>query len=195
MSATYSAAKSALMPIEGGYAFPNGRKAGETYRGIDRRYHPTWKGWPLIDQFKAKNKLRAGQIINAAQIELAVVDFYQKYWEQHGLQHFTHPTLAALLFAFVVHEQYRAIRKINEVAKRLGAKNTNAYRITKEVAEAIEKNEPAGYQLMRTMITAHYNAMISDPNRASYIRNRVNSFPSAIVSTKKKGLSSWLPWW
>ncbi|WP_416437906.1 glycosyl hydrolase 108 family protein [Phnomibacter sp. MR] len=194
MSANYQQSKSMLMPIEGGYAFPNNRKAGETYRGIDRRYHPTWKGWPLIDAFKRNNKIRAGQIINDAAIEAAVVDFYQKYWAQHGLQHIVHPTIAAMLFAFVVHEQYRAIRIINAVAAKLGEKKTNQYKITPEVAATLEKNDVAGYRLLRAAITAHYNNMTSDPNRASYIRNRVNVFPPTIVSAKKKSSFSWWPW-
>lgn len=194
MSANYQQSKSMLMPIEGGYALPNGRAAGETYRGIDRKYHPTWKGWALIDAYKKRNTLKRGQIINDAAIEAAVVDFYQAYWLQHGLQNIKHPTIAALLFAFVVHRQYAAIRVINSVAIKLGATGTNQYKIMPSVAAAIEKNDEAGYKLLRTAITAHYNSLTADPNRASYIRNRVNVFPPAIVSAKKKSSFSWWPW-
>jgi lysozyme family protein len=40
--------------FEGGYADDPLDKGGETFRGISRRSHPGWEGWPLIDAAKAK---------------------------------------------------------------------------------------------------------------------------------------------
>lgn len=37
---------------EGGYACDPKDRGGETYRGVSRKYHPDWKGWPIIDANK-----------------------------------------------------------------------------------------------------------------------------------------------
>lgn len=40
------------MGHEGGYSFDPTDLGGETYRGIARRYHPSWDGWDIIDEVK-----------------------------------------------------------------------------------------------------------------------------------------------
>ena len=37
---------------EGGYVNDKDDAGGETYRGISRKYNPTWQGWNMIDQYK-----------------------------------------------------------------------------------------------------------------------------------------------
>lgn len=34
---------------EGGYVNDKDDAGGETYRGISRKYNPTWQGWTMID--------------------------------------------------------------------------------------------------------------------------------------------------
>jgi lysozyme family protein len=38
--------------FEGGYANSPKDPGGETFRGISRKAHPDWAGWPIIDQIK-----------------------------------------------------------------------------------------------------------------------------------------------
>ncbi|MDR1308836.1 MAG: hypothetical protein LBL95_02880 [Deltaproteobacteria bacterium] len=38
--------------FEGGYVNDPQDKGGETFRGISRKAHPDWEGWPLIDAAK-----------------------------------------------------------------------------------------------------------------------------------------------
>lgn len=40
------------MEHEGGYANDPTDVGGETYKGVARRYHPSWKGWKIIDEAK-----------------------------------------------------------------------------------------------------------------------------------------------
>jgi len=40
------------MGHEGGYSADPVDFGGETYKGISRRYHPSWQGWELIDDCK-----------------------------------------------------------------------------------------------------------------------------------------------
>lgn len=37
---------------EGGYVNDKDDAGGETYRGISRKYNPTWQGWTMIDSYK-----------------------------------------------------------------------------------------------------------------------------------------------
>ena len=41
--------------IEGGYVFDPDDAGGETYKGISRRFNPSWGGWDKIDEVKKAN--------------------------------------------------------------------------------------------------------------------------------------------
>jgi len=45
------------MQYEGGYANAKADSGGETIFGISRNNNPDWKGWALVDAYKAKNGL------------------------------------------------------------------------------------------------------------------------------------------
>jgi lysozyme family protein len=68
---------------EGGYVNDPKDSGGETMKGISRRYHPEWTGWPIIDTIK-KNYPRASwsKVMDAdASVSKLVQDFYKgKYW-------------------------------------------------------------------------------------------------------------------
>ncbi len=42
------------MGSEGGYSNDSDDAGKETYKGISRRYHPSWRGWKIIDGIKAE---------------------------------------------------------------------------------------------------------------------------------------------
>ena len=44
-----------ILKNEGVYANDPQDKGGETYIGISRKYHATWEGWSLIDEYKQMN--------------------------------------------------------------------------------------------------------------------------------------------
>jgi len=50
--ANFADALAAVYEFEGGYANDPDDYGGETYRGISRRYQPTWPGWDTIDRLK-----------------------------------------------------------------------------------------------------------------------------------------------
>jgi len=41
--------------IEGGYVLDPDDAGGETYKGISRRFNPSWGGWDKIDEMKKAN--------------------------------------------------------------------------------------------------------------------------------------------
>ena len=50
--ADYKSAIAKVLLTEGGYANDPDDAGGETYRGIARKFWPTWSGWPIIDHAK-----------------------------------------------------------------------------------------------------------------------------------------------
>ena len=52
--ANFEDAYKKLLIKEGGYVHDSDDSGGETYRGISRRYNPTWEGWDIIDTYKRK---------------------------------------------------------------------------------------------------------------------------------------------
>ena len=38
---------------EGGYVNDPTDRGGETCRGVARKFHPSWHGWPIVDQIKS----------------------------------------------------------------------------------------------------------------------------------------------
>lgn len=76
-----------LLGVEGTYSNNKNDKGGETWCGIARNYNKSWKGWTIIDQYKAAN---GGKVTKAGAKELAqnkelmdlVYSFYKtKYWD------------------------------------------------------------------------------------------------------------------
>lgn len=69
------------MKHEGGYADDPDDVGGETYKGVARRYHPSWKGWEVIDEAKNSTGFPKNlETYNDLQIE--VKEFYKAhYWD------------------------------------------------------------------------------------------------------------------
>lgn len=61
---------------EGGYVNDPNDRGGETYRGIARKFHPTWVGWRIIDKISDK---KTGQIFKNSELDKLVLSFYNEY--------------------------------------------------------------------------------------------------------------------
>lgn len=70
-----------ILQGEGGYSNLSADLGGETYRGISRKWNPSWPGWKIIDQIKKVRTIKNREIINNQQLNLYVADLYKKeYW-------------------------------------------------------------------------------------------------------------------
>lgn len=68
--------------FEGGYVNDPDDPGGETYRGIARRDHPGWEGWPVIDAAKSSPGF-PGCLDRRKTLQEAVRLFYrQQYWDR-----------------------------------------------------------------------------------------------------------------
>ena len=68
---------------EGGYVDDPDDVGGETYRGVSRRYHPDWPGWPLIDEHKKGGGKLPPKLDRDEDLQQHVGDFYKnKFWDK-----------------------------------------------------------------------------------------------------------------
>ena len=83
--ATFETAYSDTEKNEGGYVNDPHDTGGETYKGISRRYNPSWAGWQAIDEIK--RSISSQEMNRALQenepVQRAVAAFYKShYWDK-----------------------------------------------------------------------------------------------------------------
>lgn len=64
------------MKIEGGYANDKADGGGETWKGVARKFHPSWLGWKIVDKIKRTNP---GVSIEELNLLLGAIPELQKY--------------------------------------------------------------------------------------------------------------------
>ncbi len=81
--ADYFEAYKKTMRHEGGYSNDPEDAGGETFRGISRRFNPTWRGWMVIDRMKAdKQQHFPSGLLQSRELSNSVQLFYKgKYWD------------------------------------------------------------------------------------------------------------------
>lgn len=87
--ADFEKAFNMTMGHEGGYVDDPTDTGGETYRGIARRYNPSWSGWSIIDDEKGKAAFPQ-QLGSNGTLQYSVQCFYkEKYWDVNCLDEFS----------------------------------------------------------------------------------------------------------
>ena len=67
------------MGHEGGYSNLKVDRGGETFRGISRRFFPSWVGWRIVDKLKADYR----QLAADSELKDLVQDFYKsEFWDR-----------------------------------------------------------------------------------------------------------------
>ena len=103
-----------ILGNEAGYANDRHDPGKETYRGISRRYHPEFVGWPRLDALKARGLVPAPGMDDA--LDQAVYDFYyQEYIEPFA--ELPAPLLIGLADYAVHHGLDDAIRALQSALK------------------------------------------------------------------------------
>jgi lysozyme family protein len=89
----------ALLKHEGGYVDDPDDAGQATYRGIARRYHPSWGGWEIIDAWR-----RAGSPIVDTILYGLVERFYRiEFWDRFQGDKIQSQAVADWLLNFAVH--------------------------------------------------------------------------------------------
>ena len=112
---------------EGGYSNDPDDVGGETYKGIARRYHPSWRGWSIIDNYKNQPGF-PNNAYNDTNLDLSVKDFYKaNYWDVNLLDEFRSQIIANEMFDTGVNMGIGRAAKFLQKALNLLNKNQQVY--------------------------------------------------------------------
>jgi lysozyme family protein len=116
------------MDHERGYANHPLDRGGETYRGIARKFHPTWKGWELIDSYK-KSKNFESLLDNDAYLQSLVEQFYKiNFWDVLSLDKLKSQLIATELFDTGVNMGHDVAANFLQSALNLLNRNQKDYK-------------------------------------------------------------------
>lgn len=151
--ADFQAAYDILKPNEGGYRNASYDLGGETYRGISRKYWPSWSGWAWIDSYKAAHgALSTGTVF--PDLESAVMDFYRtNFWNKVQGSQILNQQLANAVFDFCVQSGYGP-EKINQA---LGTGSSNA--ITSATLAALNADPSGAFNKIQAARISYYETL------------------------------------
>jgi len=96
--ADYAKVVQKTLHIEGGYVNDPDDAGGGTYKGISRRYHPTWSGWEYIDLAKRQPDFPAN-LESFPNLQKCVLTFYKgNFWDRFCGNEIPDPKIAEELF-------------------------------------------------------------------------------------------------
>lgn len=101
-SDVFAVALAYVLIFEGWYSCDPRDPGGETYRGISRRHHPTWPGWPIVDVIKRSTD-RDDLFQKDLKLAGMVSDFYRaSFWDKMRCGEMP-PKVAAKVFESAVN--------------------------------------------------------------------------------------------
>lgn len=81
--AEFKTAFKRTLAYEGGYFFSADDPGGETYKGITRRYFPTWAGWPIADEARSEGPDFPDCLERNTRLPYLVWNFYlHNFWHR-----------------------------------------------------------------------------------------------------------------
>ena len=92
-----------VMINEGDYSMDLDDIGGETYKGISKRYNPSWGGWKLINKFYTKPNFPKNLNFNTELQSLVRIFYRQHYWEKILCDRIDSQNLADELFDTAVN--------------------------------------------------------------------------------------------
>jgi lysozyme family protein len=98
MMADFLEAFARTMAHEGGYVNDPDDVGGETYRGISRRYNPSWSGWQEIDKLRASANFPMCLETSATLQADVTAHYRQHYWDRFQGDRLPHQEIAEELF-------------------------------------------------------------------------------------------------
>lgn len=191
--ASFETAYKKTMGHEGGYSNRATDAGGETYKGISRRFNPSWRGWRIIDKAKS-NKSHFPECLDEEKYSLLhdmVRNFFRRrYWDVYEADEMGpafQPIANELFDTGVNMGVQRAIlflqQSINILVYRKGVISTEVLvedglfgpKTFKALTTMNQKFIPILYKLMNIMQADHYLKYIEKDNRqAEYLLGWLN---------------------
>jgi len=182
--ADFVAALALVLEHEGGYADDPDDRGGETYRGIARRFHPDWSGWPRVDALKRGTNFPRS-LVGDRRLEEAVAALYRDlYWDPFQGDALPDQSLAQELFDTAVNLGVRrAVRFLQDSLNLLNRNQRNYADLVVDgwfgdksidaVRAVVAADGDARFvvRLINAMQAAHYiDVMRNDPTQEKYAR-------------------------
>jgi lysozyme family protein len=125
--ADFERAYEVVREYEGGYINDPSDAGGETFKGVSRRYNPTWPGWTKIDALKRVSGFPATAEHNVELNGMVHTFFKQKYWDANLLDRFSAQDIATEMFDIGINMGvYRAAEFLQKALNVLN-KNERLY--------------------------------------------------------------------
>lgn len=125
--ANFNEAYDITLGHEGGYVHDPDDVGGETYKGIARRYHPSWHGWTIIDNLKVQPGFPQTAYQNR-DLDRQVREFYKHYyWDVNLLDQIGDQAIANEMFDTGVNMGTGRAAKFLQKALNLLNKNGRIY--------------------------------------------------------------------
>lgn len=123
------------MAHEGGYVDDPDDAGGETYKGISRKYNPSWFGWDVIDSYSSDDDFPQC-LNNDGELQEYVMDFYKEhYWDVNRLDEIDSQMIATEMFDTGVNMGVRRASKFFQEA--LNYLNRNEKNFTDLVVDGV----------------------------------------------------------
>jgi lysozyme family protein len=101
--ASFSTSYTITAKVEGGYANDPSDRGGETWRGIARKMHPGWIGWPIVDSLRQQASFPA-RLAQSVELQTAVLSFYKnEFWDALKLDYLEDQRVANELYDTAVN--------------------------------------------------------------------------------------------
>lgn len=82
--AMFNEAYEITLSHEGGYSNDSDDAGGETYKGISRKYHPSWHGWKIVDGAKSTptfpDCIKYDSELNSLIMEFYKANYWDRFW-------------------------------------------------------------------------------------------------------------------
>jgi len=164
-----------ILAREGGYANVASDKGGETYRGLSRKYNPSWSGWAIID--KTPHPIARNTIF--PELEQKVKDQYKSaYWNSY-FNNIQSLDVAKAMFDSRINQSggYGSL-----VKRALGSSMpfTQGVAVTSSDVAAINAKPADFYTKFMAQREAYYRHLNQPVNLQGWL-NRLAEFPRSIA--------------
>lgn len=185
--ANYLEAYNITLKHEGGYSNDPDDAGGETYKGIARRYHPSWKGWVIIDTLKLEQSF-PNNAYSDKTLDADVKAFYKaNYWDINLLDLCSSQPVANELFDTGVNMGTGRAGKFLQQALNLLNKNGKLYadlvedgKVGSNTLKALNaclayRGDEYLYKILNILQGMHYiNYMTKSPTQEKYAYGWLN---------------------
>lgn len=171
--ANFNEAYSLVIRHEGGYANDPNDLGGETYRGISRKYNPTWAGWQIVDKVKSERPIKTNEVINEVNLKVLVKQLYkQKYWDRVYGDRIKSQEVANIFFDFFVMTMRGSVKTMQAALNKTGKKVAIDGAMGPNTLAAINSADPASLHNWFKLLRADYHRkrVEKDPSQAKFLK-------------------------